>query len=265
MKKINLEEKKEILLNILIEIDSFCKKNDIKYFLVGGTLLGAIRHKGFIPWDDDIDIALKRNDYEKLLNSFISETGNVKIINRKNYKHYIYSHAKAIDNRTLLYENGSKKSIGIYVDIFPMDNVNGTYEEALKYVKKKWIWKDFLTLKYLRINKNRSFIKNLLVVFGKILYLIPTSFIIRKIEKISKSSNDNVTKYCCNFSGAWKTKELTENDYFESLINYEFEKHYFTIPKKYDEYLKGVYGNYMELPPLEKQVSHHDAVEYWKE
>lgn len=265
-KYISLEEKKKILLDILVEIDQFCKENNIRYFLTGGTLLGAIRHNGFIPWDDDIDICLFRDDYEKLVSSFKSATGNVDIINRKNQKNYRWSFAKAIDNRTVLIELNKKKyKTGVFIDIFPLDNVPGEIEDAKKYVKKAWFWKDTLTIKHLRVEKGRSFLKNAAIVFAKLLYLIPDKCLIKKVEKASTKYKDKDCKYICNFSGAWKLREITEKKNFAIAISHKFEDYEFSIPEGFHEYLSGVYKDYMTPPPKEKQITHHDSVEYWKE
>ena len=267
MKEISATEKKQILLRILIEIDSFCRKNNITYFLTGGTLLGAIRHNGFIPWDDDIDICLLRKDYELLIQNFHSETGYVTILSRKNKRHYYWPFAKAIDSRTILIESRNKKSaIGVYVDIFPLDDVSGDKITAKRYIKRVWFWRNLLTLKHLAFSKKRTLFKNIFILMGRILYIIPDAVFLKRIEHLSvRKTKKNDCFYVCNFAGAWKYKELAEKSIFSVSINHSFEDHLFTIPREYDKYLRGVYGNYMVLPPVEKRVSHHDSIAFWKE
>ena len=181
--EISKAECKEIMLSILDEIDLFCKENNLTYFLIGGSLLGAIRHKGFIPWDDDIDIGLPRKDYEKLIKKFSSFSGYIIVEDYRSRDHYIWANAKAIDKRTILTEVKDKKVVsGVFVDIFPFDGIPGNHEDAVKQVKKTKIWKDLLTLKYLSVSKNRTLAKNIVVLLGKILYLIPDRFMIQKIN-----------------------------------------------------------------------------------
>lgn len=266
MKIITLEEKKKIMLSMLSELDTFCRFNEINYFLTGGTLLGAIRHNGYIPWDDDIDICLLRSDYEKLLTIFKSESGNLKLLNYENTKGYIWPFAKLVDKRTLLVENKYKlDEMGVYIDVFPMDNLAGNFEEVKKFTLQVKRIKDLLTLKHLRVEKNRKFIKNLVIIFGKILYLVPDKYLIKRIEKLSKKFEKEECEYICNLSGAWGVREITKKEYFKYSIKHTFEDKEFFIPNGYDQYLQGVYGNYMEFPPVEKQITHHSSVEYWKD
>ena len=265
MKEISLDEKKGIMLDMLSEIDLFCRENNIIYFLTGGTLLGAIRHNGYIPWDDDIDICLLRKDYDRLLAEFKSSSGNVEIRSLANTKGYIWPAAKAVDNRTVMLENGRQvKGVGVNIDIFPMDNVNGDYECVKNRVLKIKRIKDALTLKYLKLEKRRSFLKNAVIVFGRILYLVPTSWFIKKIDILSRESEGEETDYVCCFAGAWGIKEITKAEYFSSVQRHKFENGEFNVPIGFHEYLTDVYGDYMTPPPPEKQITHHASVVYWK-
>lgn len=265
-KKISLKEKKSIMLHMMDEIDAFCRENELKYFLVGGTLLGAIRHKGYIPWDDDIDIGMPREDFNIFINSFASKSGNVKVINYQNYNHYIWPSAKVIDNRTKLIELGNtKSSIGVFIDVFPFDGVIGTYEDLIADVKSVSLWKNMLELKYLRIDPKRSIIKNIVVTLGKVLKIVPDKWLIKKINSIEKKSVPfSNCDYVCNFNGAWGTREITKSINFLETIDGDFEGRKYCIPVGYDDYLKTVYGDYMKLPPKEQQVTHHSSEAYWR-
>ena len=124
MKRIDTSEMKLIEMSILNEIDRFCKERGITYFLFVGTLLGAVRHKGFIPWDDDIDICMKREDYEKFFHDFnINRDDCLFAVNYKNDDEYYLASGKVIDTRTLLIEEKDAAPIGVYVDVFPMDRL----------------------------------------------------------------------------------------------------------------------------------------------
>ena len=266
MKLITLNEKKKILLGMLVEIDKFCKKNHINYFLTGGTLIGAIRHGGFIPWDDDIDIALLRNDYEKLVSIFQSESGNIELRDFRNSSNYMWPYAKFIHNKTVLIENGNKSaSIGVFIDVFPLDNVPGTFDEVKRYLKKVLFWKNLLSIKHLHVRVGRSLFKNTIVILGKVLFLVPDKFLIRKIHELSiKYQYADDCTYVCSFTGSYGEREITKKHLFTSYLNCLFEGHEFIIPAGYDEFLTKLYGDYMTPPPKEKRVSTHVSVEYWK-
>ncbi len=265
-KEIDLKDIKILMLEMLDEIDEFCENLDIKYFLVGGSLLGSIRHNGFIPWDDDIDIGMPRKDYERFIQVFTSKTGMTKIVHFNNTKNYIWSFAKAIHTKTILIEKGCEKCpIGVYIDIFPIDKIEGTYEDACKRVGKVHKYKKLLTLKNLSISKKRSFLKNLAIFFCKGLNILSNKYLIKKINNIISMDKDSQNaEYMCNFVGAWGEREIMPAECFSEIDRKSFEKREYNILKKYDEYLKMLYGNYMTVPPLDKQISHHTYSAYWK-
>ncbi len=265
MKEISLNEKKSIMLSMMTELHDFCEENKITYFLTGGSLLGAIRHNGYIPWDDDIDICLPRKDYDRLISTFASFSGNVSIRSIANTKGYMWPMAKAVDNRTLLIESKREvKGMGVYIDIFPLDNLPDDYELAKKYTKKVCRVKKAITLKYLRLRKGRSPFKNLAVILLKALCLVPTKWFIKKIDRLSRKYENVDTKYVCNLSGAWGIREISEKANFAYGLKHAFENKEFNIPVGYDRYLTDVYGDYMTPPPPEKQISHHDSIVYWR-
>ena len=265
MKEISIIEKRQLLIDILNEIDEFCQENNITYFLTYGTLLGAIRHNGFIPWDDDLDICLLRDDYEKLLKEFSSESGYIEIINYLNKKNYIWPHAKIIHNKTISIENNIyKAAIGVHIDMFPLDSISGSFQEAEIHVNKVLRWRNILTIKYLKISKYRVFYKNIAIILSKLLFIIPDRIIIRKIENMSKKFKDcENTDYLCSFFGAYGVREISQFRNFKSVIFHSFEGKDYCIPVGFDDYLSTIYGDYMTLPPKEKRYSTHSLKEYW--
>ena len=136
MREIQFEEMKKIELNILIYFTEVCEENNLRYYLGGGTLLGAVRHKGFIPWDDDIDVMMPRPDFQKLLSLSINNE-NYNII-KPGTAGYYYNFAKLVDTRTILEEKGIKRidGLGVYIDIFPLDGMPETPDARKKRFKE---------------------------------------------------------------------------------------------------------------------------------
>ena len=250
-------------LEILSKIHGFCKENNIKYFLVGGTLIGAIRHNGYIPWDDDIDIAMLREDYDKFINSFKAK--GYYIASPQTIKNYYLPYAKVVDESTRLKENiSSKIEIGINVDVFPFDNIPNDKKKAKKQYKKSRILYNLLTLKNLA-PKNRSFGKSLIYYGGKtITTLLPYSLLMRMIERNARRYANEKSEFVSQVVyPLYKDRTTWPKTIFDSTIPHVFEGKKYEIPKGYDEMLKITYGDYMKLPPKEKQIAHHDFVA-WK-
>ena len=267
MKEIrDINEVKEIGLRVLLVIHHFCVENGINYSLAYGSLLGAVRHKGFIPWDDDIDICLLRKDYNRLIKSFPSILNNVEIISLERNDQWNKPYAVAYDNRTEKEEflDYDVKGWGIGVDIFPLDHVPNNKYAWYVYHKIGVQLQRLFLFKTIKIKSDRSIIKNLFIILFKIL-LIPFSsrFVARVIDiyskLLSKESNyvfDNVEGY-------------PDNDRIESSVFYEFgdvlfENKVLRSVANYDKYLKISFGDYMELPPIDKRETHHSYTAYWK-
>lgn len=265
MKEISLEEKKEIMLEVLSDIDVFCRDNNIQYCLIGGSLLGAIRHEGYIPWDDDIDIGMMRDDYEYFMSHYRSASGKTQALDFRNCKHYIWPAAKVIHTDTVLYENNYKKvDIGVHVDLFSFDDVPGSIEDVKKYCRRIYRYRNILTIKHLLLSSERSVLKNALIICGKVFYIVPDKWLLGRIHKLSCKYKGIQSDYVCNFAGAWKEKEIHRRSILVGKTMHKFENGEFPIPIGYDEYLKSLYGDYMKLPPKDKQKAHHGAVSYWK-
>ena len=187
MKEISLEEYKKIRMDVLTAIDTFCAEEAITYSLAGGTLLGAVRHKGYIPWDDDIDIYLYRDDYNKLISTFPNMyQGRYKIASLEREKKWVIPYAKAYDNSTIFKENYTNKdNIGISIDIYPIDSVPDDETEWKRYDKPRRFLQHIFTLKNVECKKEWGLKKYM----GLILIQILTCFISkRKFGKIQITS-----------------------------------------------------------------------------
>ena len=265
-KEISIEERKKVLLSIMLELDEFCKTNNIVYYLVGGTLLGAIRHKGFIPWDDDMDIALPRDDYEKLVNAFVSKSGKIRVINHHSVDNYRYAFSKADHKDTQLYEKGLEDiDLGVNIDVFPLDILPGNYNTAKRYLLNVNRLRKLMTLKQLKLSKKRSIIKNIILVFLRPVDCISNYSFLNYIDnKCAKFKNCHNNEYVAIITGQWGIKEISKLEYFKDVVDVEFEGHTFNAPKGYHSYLTDVYGDYMTPPPPESRVSHHETIALWR-
>lgn len=266
MEKIDLTTLKELELNILKDIHKFCQEKNIKYSIAYGTMLGAIRHKGFIPWDDDVDIIMTRENYEKFCQEYLNQKYELVTYKTKNYG---YMFAKVIDSSTIVYEkhNKSVPNLGVYVDIFPVDYASDTYSKALKAIKRSsltkyllvaWNWKHFY------LNKNRSY-KRQIARF--LLFLLSRffskDFLVKRLNKrISKIKTYH--NYSACWFGPYGLKEIMETSVFSEYIDIKFEDTFVSCLKNYDIFLTTIYGDYMTPPPIDKQVETHTFDAFFK-
>jgi len=258
MRKIEIEELKQIQLAILKEVHNFCVKRGLRYSLSGGTLLGAVRHKGYIPWDDDIDIMMPRPDYNILVKEFNGYRSHLICGAYENDKKFMYSIAKIYDDRTILNEE-KHIIIGINIDVFPIDGFPETTRETKFFLKKYFLLSEIL---YLKIIKGYSLKTKFFSYFAK---LIPLSLIQKKISNLIKEYDYEKSKFVGAVCGRYLLKEKYPRFVFLDYIELPFENYKFNAIKQYDIYLSQHYGNYMELPPLEKRESHNYKDMFWIE
>lgn len=261
MEKRILDKLHKTEINILDEIVEICKKNNLEYFLVGGTLLGAVRHKGFIPWDDDLDIGMPREDYEKFLKIAKNELKENYILDcYKNNKKYWLSFAKIrIKNTEYVEKDVAQYSTenGIWVDIFPLDN---TKKENSLILKVQWqIIKLFkiIASNKLQVEQKVTNIKEFIrKVVRKITNIQTLMSVFNKIMKLQNNKNN---KYFINFGSQYGIKKQTHlKEKYMPTKELEFEGKMYKVPNDSDYVLTKIYGkNYMQLPPIEKRVTHN--------
>jgi lipopolysaccharide cholinephosphotransferase len=261
MKELNLTEIRTFQLKILNEVASFCEKNNIRYSLYFGTLLGAVRHQGYIPWDDDIDIMMPRSDYNKFISTFKTPKNEFRVKSSLDDDSYPYTFAKVEKVKSKLIEFiDLPYDIGINIDVFPIDGVPEEQKLFDKFFKILKLKNDLLLTKAVKIDfRNRGVFKNLILLFMKLIFkIVSHKTIIKSINKMITKNEFVESKYvmACCFFGIKKHQKL-RREIYEEFIDMDFESKKYKVIKHYDDYLKMQYDNYMELPPVNEQVAHH--------
>lgn len=246
------------LVEMLGWFHEFCNENGITYYAIAGTALGAVRHGGFIPWDDDIDIGLPRKEYNKLIQLLENkDLGNYVIEKPLDNKDYVYHFSKLYNKRTILIENTRYKAKrGIYIDIFPLDGVGNNYIESKKYVKKIGRKLDWISCKTCAINGRRKWYKNLAILLSRSIpeLIFGWKRTIKKVTLICEKNSFDDKKYVSNLEG----KKIIPKEYFGQPKIMKFENIYVNVPTNVEGYLELMYGDYMKLPSKENQKSLHD-------
>lgn len=259
MRKIeDIQELRQIQMGILDEVHRFCEAHGLRYFLSSGTLIGAVRHKGYIPWDDDIDIYMPRKDYEEFLRTYISDSGHYRAINPQTENHYYYTFAKVVDLRTRMVEKETEGyEIGVYMDIFPVDYVTDDFQERERIFKKK---KLLYKIRRCKISKN-NYLRSHLAYFVYKHWPMSVGQIERKIRKLIVLTEP--TRTVCNMTEAGpKIKGCFPAEDISSSVDIEFEGKQYKTMVGYKDYLERTYGDYMTLPPVEQRVTHKFEA-YW--
>ena len=254
-----MQEKLLLMLRFLHE---FCVSKGIRYYAIGGTMLGIARHKGFIPWDDDIDIGMPRNDYELFIELFKNEQNDYYTIETpaSNDPAYIYPFSKMYDTRTTLIEKLHKPlKRGIYIDIFPLDGIGNSIQDAKKVMKKIESRKKVLNLRTLAIDRNRFFGKNVILRLIQALpnIVLNNKKLICSIDNLCKNKDFDSSNLAGNLVGAWGWKEIMPREFFGEPTLYTFENISVMGVEKVDAYLSHLYNDWRNLPSEEKQVTHH--------
>ena len=263
MKEMTINELRIVQLDILDTISDFCREKEIKWWIEFGTLLGAVRHNGYIPWDDDIDIGMLRNDYEVLLSSFnewsvINKESRFELLAPELSKGSCYTFGKIVDNRTELYEGiDTCIKIGVYIDVFVYDNAPKDRSEYSKMLKRRDLLGKLRTIKLL--GRTRVSFHTVKLLCAKFLLLpVPIQWITSQIVKNAKKYKDSETGKIADFLWPYLGfRVYLDKDFFEDQVLLSFEGKEYPAPARYDEWLSYNYGDYMIIPPLEQQVQHN--------
>ena len=264
---INLEELKRNQLEMLKDIHVFCENTNICYSLAYGSLIGAIRHKGFIPWDDDIDIWMLRKDYEKFIKTFNDRNSIYRVICPEIDSNFYAPYANVYDTRTILEEYVESHrgfDLGIKIDLFPLDYVPNDEKKYRFLSLRAKLLNSILASKNARIARLNGLSPKITCLIKKIIYsVLSVSFANKKLLDIVSQLN-KPQDYIDNFVFQVYPNRKLKTDWFNEFILVDFEDYKFMVPKGYDLILKTIYGDYLKLPPENKRVPHHGFTAYWK-
>lgn len=274
MEEKELRNLQDTLLIIMDEIDRICRKHNLRYSLFAGSLIGAVRHNGIIPWDDDIDICMPREDYDIFLEICQKELKKeFGVISMETKSDYGYGFSKIILKGTKIRQVGLNKGNSIFqlwVDIFPYDCIpNSIFKQKIHSFKNYFLVK-ILEERYDGIYGNKNLVK--IVIFGLlhvINSIIPSSFLKNQLKNNMTKYNKEVTNEITCLSSPYKyEKEKLPATFFDKLSDYDFCGRKYLGYTDYDFYLTKIYGDYMKIPPKNKRHTHNleiiDFGVYWK-
>lgn len=271
--ELTIRETQNISLEILHTISEICEAQNLRYCLIYGTLIGAVRHHGYIPWDDDVDIMMPRPDYDRLLTylkAHIEEYPHLRVFNREECPEYPYMITRISDDRYVIEtDNEQSYGMGVFIDIYPYDGLGKTKEESVRYGLKG----DRLSSLCYQATRQRFAIENTTSTIRKILkfpaYLYAKArgkeYFQDKLEQLAGIKEYDTSEYVgCVIWLSWGEKDIFPRQWFDETMLMPFEQYQFRVPKKYDEVLRHEYGDYMQLPPEEDRIGHHFYKAYRK-
>lgn len=259
-------------LDVLLDFVRVCDFLELTYYISGGTYLGAVRHKGFIPWDDDVDVAMPRKDYDKLLSCgdelFCEDYRLVHYSKMDGVIHYC---AKLESSKYQLIDSTASvpRKVNLWIDIFPLDgmsdNILAARVHKLRLLSLRALFKLSLFDKIVnQENRNRPFYENIIIDIARHInfskFMNPNKRM-QKLDRALSKYDFYSSKYVMNFMGSYKFKSImNREEIYSDGASYCFEGHMLHGPKNYDEYLRKIYGDYMKLPPLEDRNWHKTTI-----
>lgn len=264
-----LKEWKRIVTDVLREFHSICREHGLRYFACGGTAIGAVRHGGIIPWDDDIDVSMPRPDYDRFIELCRHrDMGDYELVTPYTTENYPLPFVKLCNRHTTLIEEPDTPCImGVFIDIFPLDGTSSDVAEAaamkrrynrlwnkLEAISTRNTFKEYVALLLKPHEWGRFAVKTCGYFFRQKM----RQMLLSKLEGIARRYSFESAENLIVYGGSYGAKEIMPRTFCEGDdIEMPFEGISIMMPSGYETYLTKIYGDYMQLPPVEKQVSHH--------
>lgn len=260
-----------IELSILKEVVRLCEEHHLRYYLLGGTFLGAVRHQGFIPWDDDIDIGMPRKDFEIFCRIAPKELGEgMGFVSFKNSSEHIYFHPRVYhyNSRVIDRSGVQEKETWAWIDIFPLDGfpagrlARKVYGGYLLFLRLLFMYSQFDKIVNVSL-KQRVWYERFLIEIGKVIKfdkILNTKKIMYRIDSVMKRRDFDHSAYVGNFMGAYKMKEIFPKRCYEQIRSYPFEDMMLPAPRDYDRILSQMYGDYRTAPDRSVRNKHNTEV-----
>lgn len=258
----------EILVRILSAFIKICKQNGLRYYCAGGTAIGAVRHQGMIPWDDDVDVFMPRPDYDIFIDLCNhTDLGDFEMMTPHNNDKYPLYFSKFVDHHTTLVEDIHIPFVtGLYIDVFPLDGTSDDQQKALILKRKfaKWAnrlnaistrnsFAKYFSLLSTRKEWGRFAVKTLGFLFRK----ATRSYILRRMDGICASYSFDTSKNVVTYCGVYDSREIYPKAWIENAATLCFEGLSVDLPGEYDKYLRNFFGDYLQLPPVEQRTTIH--------
>lgn len=271
--QLTTQDIQRISLEIFLDVHDFCLKNGIKYFMSGGTLLGAVRHKGFIPWDDDIDLFMLRPDYDRFIKLYKSDRYH--LLTMETDKDYFLPYAHVVDfDQTVIeydYYPFSRKKTGVKIDIFPLEAVSNDEREFDRQFNKGCkLWTMFCRTRtvFWQFSKDKPLKYNLGLLARRIVTLggRMVFYLSHLIDNNARKYEFGTTDYVALLSfPVMRAKQRHRLDVFSETLLLDFEGHKLCAPIKYEEFLTTAFGpDYMTPPPPDQRIGPHTMRIYYK-
>lgn len=256
---LDIEEAQRVALDVLDELNEYCNANNVEYYLIGGSLIGAVRTNDLLPWDDDIDVAMKRDDYDRFCREYV-DNENFKLLTYRTGDGYRHSMAKLVDNRTIFVEPTTKdEPYGVFVDVFPLDRVQSPEDSVVTKLARRIKVYNYAFVISPEATKG-STLKNVIRIL--LAHTIGLGSYRKSMEHIEATMKAGKGDYLINHLGAWGRKECVPSSCFEGTVQVTLRGKQYSAPVGYDEWLTRVYGDYMRPP---KNPPHYHGQAYLKD